>query len=999
MMKLPVFTIPWSFSEIRTHVPCMRRRAFRALKGMTIALGIAFVISDVRAQETPPKPAEGGRSSSGPPTEEKPPPSFSAAHELWIEGHYERALEAYETLRRRATADAETIRAGAGEARVLMSTGRYQEARERLESLPDARENSASWHVLMAELLRVTGDYDRVMVHCRKAIELDPADPAARRLLGEMLEYLGRREEAIETWRWFDRQIVERRELPKNAEWLTHVGVGFYRYSLLTQTDLARRTRHVLTELFQAAYERVDRSYWPARLAAADLLRSRYNNDGTDGSLADYAAALRINSRLAEAHVGIGEVALDAWSFEEVERRVRLAREINSALPSAAHLLARCRLTERRYQDAIAESETALRLNPNDLMALSILAAAHACRLDDDALRGTIERIEALNSRCSMLYRTLGDALSGLRDYAGSEKYYLKAIEYEPSDPNPRTELGMMYMQWGLEDKARAALDAAWALDSFNQRTFNTLELLDSLHKFARHETAHFIIRHDETADPGLGEYLGAYLERIYPEVCGDYGVTLHDKTIIEVFPTQAEFAVRITGKPWIWTVGACTGRVIALTSPRADVKTSGPYDIASVLRHEFTHTVTLAATDNRIPHWLTEGLAVHQEASPRGFDWCQLLADAVRRDRLFTLDSITWGFVRPRRPTDRQLAYAQSEWMCEYIIERFGYDIIRKMLAAFKAGRTQDAVFRELLGIEPAVFDMDFAAWARKQAQGWCFDLSPPPDLTVLRAAAVAAPTDGATLGRLARAELEEGQPESALRTARKALEIDESQPDALEVAGCILSETAMQISSDDRRQKAEEEARSFLLRLVQSQPANWRAHKWLGTIALNRRQFDEARKHFEALQRLCSLDPTSYTGLAAVFLHENKDDLALGQLLQVAEGRQSSADVPAQIARIFRRKQQFAEAVHWYRRAIFVHPFSVELHSELAELHQLCDQPEDALREYEMLTRLAPRNADFWTRAALTAKKLGKDEKAVDYARKAVALDASSAASVLIH
>ena len=111
--------------------------------------------------------------------------------------------------------------------------------------------------------------------------------------------------------------------------------------------------------------------------------------------------------------------------------------------------------------------------------------------------------------------------------------------------------------------------------------------------------------------------------------------VGLAHRTIIEVFPTQAAFAVRITGKPWIHRVGACTGRVIALASPRESAQLTGAYNLAAVLKHEFTHTVTLAATENRIPHWFTEGLAFWQENSDRSFFWCTLLAEAVRRGEL----------------------------------------------------------------------------------------------------------------------------------------------------------------------------------------------------------------------------------------------------------------------------------------------------------------------------------------------------------------------------
>ena len=75
-------------------------------------------------------------------------------------------------------------------------------------------------------------------------------------------------------------------------------------------------------ELLQQGYEKIDRTYWPARLAAAELLLSRYN---TKEAQADFEAARKLNSNLADAYVGLGEVALEKWDFDAAEGRVQTA--------------------------------------------------------------------------------------------------------------------------------------------------------------------------------------------------------------------------------------------------------------------------------------------------------------------------------------------------------------------------------------------------------------------------------------------------------------------------------------------------------------------------------------------------------------------------------------------------------------------------------------------------------------------------------------------------
>ena len=57
----------------------------------------------------------------------------------------------------------------------------------------------------------------------------------------------------------------------------------------------------------------------------------------------------------------------------------------------------------------------------------------------------------------------------------------------------------------------------------------------------------------------------------------------------------------------------------------------------------------------------MTEGLAVVEERSPLRWDWVPMLYNAVKKKQLFTMEGLTWGFVRPKRPIDRQLAYAES--------------------------------------------------------------------------------------------------------------------------------------------------------------------------------------------------------------------------------------------------------------------------------------------------------------------------------------------------
>ena len=984
---------------------CLYRRYLCPRGAWRLAAGLAFVglgVTNTALSDPPPADAAAtSRPTSTAPAATEPAttqpaisqraPNLRDAHDLYVEGYYERAVEQYTAL---AAEPAHRLDATLGLVRCHLMTGAYADAEARLAEVQAEGARSADWFALAAETDSERGRYAEAIEQAQTALRLDKRHFAARILLGRLFETLGRTEEAIETYRWFETLLNQR--FPETADAVTETAKGFNRYNLLTNhPNLADRTDYVLNKLLQVAYTQMDRTCWPARVAAADLLASRYN---LEEATEDYKAALRINSHLPEAHVGLGRVALDGWDFDETERRVDLALAVNPRYVPAFTLRAEQKLTERRYAEAAEACAKALEINPHDLRALALAAAAALCRGEPDAAKPLEAQAEALNPRPAVLHAILADVLGGLRQYAESEAHYLQAIEFDPNDANTRCELGMMYMQWGDEAKARAALDAAWALDQYNARTKYTLDLLDTLTAFATQETAHFIIRYDAAQDGVLPHYMAGYLEDIYGEVCADFATQLADKTIIEVFPSARAFGVRITGKPWIVTVGACTGRVIALCSPRRDPALLGPFDYARVLRHEFTHTVTLAATRNRIPHWFTEGLAVTQEDAPRSFDWCEMLAERVRRNELFTLQTLDWGFMRPRRHDDRQVAYAQSQWMCEYLVERFGYDILYAMLVDYRDGRTQEEVFLKHTGQATQQFDIDFAAWARRQAGSWGFPLDPPEEPLVVYALTLVDGDNAALLGRLARAEFDAAHLDKALDAANKALALDEKERNALEVYVTVLDRYAAE-KQDPRLTQMEDEMLPALRRLAELEPDGWTAPKLLAKILLRREQLDDALEYLTRLQRVCPRDPFSYSGLAGIYLTRQQPDLALPQLLELARTDEHDPDVPARIGAILAQRGKLAEARHWCRQALFIDPFQARPHRELASVLMRLNDTAGAAAEYEVLCQLEPKVAGHFADAALAHQKLGNTAKAQEYARKAVALDANSPARPLLN
>ena len=230
------------------------------------------------------------------------------------------------------------------------------------------------------------------------------------------------------------------------------------------------------------------------------------------------------------------------------------------------------------------------------------------------------------------------------------------------------------------------------------------MKVLKHLSNYNAVKSAHYSVLVDPKQDKLLGKYMSRYLESIHADMTKRFGYEPPGLTQIEIMKDHKWFSGRTTGLPFIPTVGACTGKVVALASPKTMRK---PFNWARVLTHEVAHVITLQQTDFNIPHWYTEALAVESEGSPRPQPWNKLLLERVpTRTKLLNLDTINLGFIRPTEADQRQLAYCQAQLYAQYMLKRFGDDALIKMLDAYRKGRTTEPAIKECFGVEKADFE-----------------------------------------------------------------------------------------------------------------------------------------------------------------------------------------------------------------------------------------------------------------------------------------------------
>jgi hypothetical protein len=90
---------------------------------------------------------------------------------------------------------------------------------------------------------------------------------------------------------------------------------------------------------------------------------------------------------------------------------------------------------------------------------------------------------------------------------------------------------------------------------------------------------------------------------------------------------------------------------------------------------------------------------------------------------KLFRLENLTWAFVRPQQPNDRQLGYAESVWIVTYIEQKYGHKAILTLLDEERLGHDLDQAFTTAIREDTAKFFDEFQDWAAVQVAGWGYD------------------------------------------------------------------------------------------------------------------------------------------------------------------------------------------------------------------------------------------------------------------------------------
>jgi tetratricopeptide (TPR) repeat protein len=402
---------------------------------------------------------------------------------------------------------------------------------------------------------------------------------------------------------------------------------------------------------------------------------------------------------------------------DEAIALVNRAIGINPSLVSARLLKAELLAASEDYAGAVAETEKALVVNAASIDALAMRAALAYQRNDKttyEATRKLVASIDPLDTRL----------LTKTSELAGSERRFVESIALareaaaiDSTAWDARTLAGMGSFRLGHFDEAAATLAAAFKGDPYNPWVKNTLDLLDTYPQYETARSKRFELLLNKKEADLIALYMEPLAELAYDTFAARYKWTPPENIRIEVYPRHGDFSVRTVGIAGLGALGVSFGDILAMDSPSA--RNIGEFHWASTMWHEVAHTFTLGLSKNRIPRWLTEGISGWEETHAHpgwGDPISPSFISAYATGRLPVLSKLTAAFIRPSYPEQVVHAYAMAELVMEEIVASRGVDAVRRMVAGFGGGKTQDQVFADVLHATPEQYDAEFDAYMRKR-------------------------------------------------------------------------------------------------------------------------------------------------------------------------------------------------------------------------------------------------------------------------------------------
>jgi tetratricopeptide (TPR) repeat protein len=326
---------------------------------------------------------------------------------------------------------------------------------------------------------------------------------------------------------------------------------------------------------------------------------------------------------------------------------------------------------------------------------------AGAAKYLQSALRFLPHHAVVLDNYASVQLRLgrLGEALSSAQQAAAASPESAEAFEI----------LGYAYYRNDRNHEAIAALKKSLQLRP-DDRVRNLLERVEretsTEADFREQGSSHFVLRYEgsQAADTLRSQILET-LEDDYKDLQNDLGGAPAN-VFVSLYTDQAFFDV--TQAP-AWSAALNDGKI---RIPISGIHSVTP-QLASVLRHELTHSFVRQITHSRVPQWLNEGLAQLEQGmttAPFG----SRLATLYLSGRQIPLNQLEGRF-ESYSTAEAAVAYAEALAAVEYIRNTYGMDELALILRRLGEGQPIEAALRSTIHAGYAELEAGMTTYLKK--------------------------------------------------------------------------------------------------------------------------------------------------------------------------------------------------------------------------------------------------------------------------------------------
>jgi tetratricopeptide (TPR) repeat protein len=335
-----------------------------------------------------------------------------------------------------------------------------------------------------------------------------------------------------------------------------------------------------------------------------------------------------------------------------------------------------------QWEIATQHLNEAIRLNESDAQFRNNLAGVHVARAQELYTNHQVEQAR----------KALEEALQLSPEFA--EAYALLGeIEYN----SQRLKEAKAAWQRALELNA--------TMTQVAERLAQVTEELPVESKFDRITQAYFDLRFEDQLERPVGFDVRSALIEARRVVGSDFAYWPNRKLVVLLYSSASFRALRSETPEWL--AGQYDGK-IRVPLPDQDL------DLAvmkQVLFHEYTHALVHDLAKGQCPTWLNEGLAEYEGARHSRPQFQQLLL-ALDANRLVPWTQLDQQFAN-HLPVDQvALGYQQSHSIVAYVVQRYGFWRIRRILSGVAAGKPLEQVLSDELHLRFERLESTWRAW-----------------------------------------------------------------------------------------------------------------------------------------------------------------------------------------------------------------------------------------------------------------------------------------------